>query len=163
MKLNFEQPTPKAHKTINADVLAQLEQQSDNSISTTFADPPYFLGSEWHYVNGILQIKGNGKDFMGAWGIQNATWWREYFAELFRTIKYGGYGTPINVLHRFYAKLGGTKCKLNYPLYGDKNNVQMDGKDSIEKRVREVQKQIQETREKAQKALEKNKQSQQKK
>ena len=35
------------------------------------------------------------------------------------------YGTPINVLHRFYAKLGGTKCKLNYPLYGDKNTKTM--------------------------------------
>lgn len=78
-------------KLINSDVLIDIKQREDCSINTTFSDFPYFLGTEWHYVDGILQMKGQGKDFMGQWSIANADWWRKYFSELFRVMKYGGY------------------------------------------------------------------------
>lgn len=79
----------------NACVLEHIKTLPDFSVNTTFADPPYFLGSEWHYVDGRLQMKGAGKDFMhgskNAWSVNNADWWREYFIELHRVMKYGGY------------------------------------------------------------------------
>lgn len=75
---------------INKDVLEDLKARASCSINTTFSDFPYFLGTEWHFVDGKLQMKGQGKDFMGAWGVQNADWWREYFAELHRCMKFGG-------------------------------------------------------------------------
>lgn len=79
----------------NACVLEHIKTLPDFSVNTTFADPPYFLGSEWHYVDGRLQMKGAGKDFMhgskNAWSVNNADWWREYFKELHRVMKYGGY------------------------------------------------------------------------
>lgn len=79
----------------NADVLEHIKTINNCSVNTTFSDFPYALGSEWHYVDGRLQMKGTGKDFMhgskNAWSVNNADWWREYFKELHRVMKYGGY------------------------------------------------------------------------
>jgi DNA modification methylase len=76
-------------------VLEDLKKRASCSINTTFSDFPYFLGTEWHFVDGKLQMKGQGKDFMhgsaGSWSVNNADWWREYFAELHRCMKFGGY------------------------------------------------------------------------
>jgi GNAT superfamily N-acetyltransferase len=35
------------------------------------------------------------------------------------------YGTPINVLHHFYAKLGGKLTKINYIICSDKQSKKM--------------------------------------
>lgn len=88
---------------ITNDVLEDIKKRGNCSIHTTFSDFPYFLGTEWHYINGILQMKGNGKDFMGAWGIQNAAWWRDYFSHLFRVMKYGGYVVFYSISQQSWA------------------------------------------------------------
>jgi len=90
-------------KINNSCVLEYIKTQPDKSINTTFADPPYFLGTEWHYVNGRLQIKGTGSDFMGAWLVNNADWWREYFAELYRVMKFGGYVCMYSIDRQAWA------------------------------------------------------------
>ena len=43
------------------DVLEHIKTVHSCSIHTTFADPPYFLGSEWHYVEGTLQELAKAK------------------------------------------------------------------------------------------------------
>jgi DNA modification methylase len=102
------------------DVLEHLKRQSDCSIHTTFADPPYFLGTEWYQdANNRWQMKGTGSDFMGAWGVQNADWWREYFAELHRVMKFGGYVVMYSITQQsdmvssLLREAGFEKCAEN--------------------------------------------------
>ena len=87
----------------NKDVLEHIKTLPNCSVNTTFADPPYFLGTEWHYVDGKLQMKGSGKDFMGKWSIANADWWRAYFAELYRVMKFGGYVAFFSIDRQAWA------------------------------------------------------------
>lgn len=102
------------------DVLEHLKRQASCSIHTTFADPPYFLGSEWYQdENNRWQMKGQGKDFMNAWGVQNADWWREYFKELHRVMKYGGYVVMYSITQQsdmvsgLLREAGFEKCAEN--------------------------------------------------
>jgi DNA modification methylase len=90
-------------KITNNCVLEHIKTLPDKSINTTFSDFPYFLGCEWHYVNGKLQMKGEGKDFMASWKINNADWWREYFSELYRVMKFGGYVCMYSIDRQAWA------------------------------------------------------------
>jgi DNA modification methylase len=90
-------------KINNSCVLEHIKTLPDKSVNTTFSDFPYFLGTEWHYVNGKLQMKGEGKDFMTKWSVNNADWWREYFAELYRVMKFGGYVCMYSIDRQAWA------------------------------------------------------------
>ena len=90
-------------KISNSCVLKHIKTLADKSVNTTFSDFPYFLGTEWHYVNGKLQMKGEGKDFMTKWSVNNADWWREYFAEIYRVMKYGGYVCMYSIDRQAWA------------------------------------------------------------
>jgi len=90
-------------KPINADVLKHIKTLANCSLNFTFSDFPYFLGTKWHYVKGKLQMKGSGKDFMGAWSVGNADWWREYFSHLYRATKHGGYVVFFNIDRQAWA------------------------------------------------------------
>lgn len=91
----------------NEDVLTHIKTLGNNSVHTTFSDFPYALGSQWQYVNGVLQMKGQGKDFMngskGSWSIQDANWWREYLGQMFRVMKYGGYVVFYSISQQSWA------------------------------------------------------------
>lgn len=88
---------------LNRCVLEHTRTMNDCSVNTTFCDPPYFLGTNWEYVDGKLQMKGEGKDFMGKWSINDADWWRAYFKELYRVMKFGGYVCMYSIDRQAWA------------------------------------------------------------
>jgi hypothetical protein len=77
---------------LNADVIEQVKQLEDYSVNTTFADPPYQLGTKYCINDkGAWDIVGASSDFMGKWSGITPEQWDTFFKELFRATKHGGY------------------------------------------------------------------------
>lgn len=87
----------------NKDVAEHIKTLPDKSINLIFSDFPYALGSEWHYVNGKLELKGQGSDFMNKWDFGSADWWRSFCKEMYRVMKFGGYVAFFSIDRQAFA------------------------------------------------------------
>jgi len=92
------------------DSLEFLKEQKDFSLDIIYADPPYALGSKV-----IIRLDGKpdyekASDFMNKWDTPTGDFWEKWFAESFRTLKYGGYCILFGMdrqlfLFKYYAVL----------------------------------------------------------
>ena len=106
----------------NKDSLEFMKSQKDYSADIIYADPPYALGSE-------IKIKENGKpdykkaiDFMNKWKMPNGEYWEQWFKEVYRSLKHGGYCILFGIdrqsfLFEYYANLSGLIERQNLYWY----------------------------------------------
>lgn len=102
----------KKNEIQHKDSLAFLKELPDFSVDINYSDPPYGLGSE-------VIIRPDGKpdydkasDFMSKWDMPTGTYWEQWFKEVFRTLKHGGYCIMFGMdrqllLFKYYAHLAG--------------------------------------------------------
>ena len=98
----------------NADAKAFIELNVDNdSIDLIFSDPPYNLGSVWIIDNeGHYRLKGKGSDFNNQWQVMDGKWWNDWFKQIYRITKPGGFVILFNIdrqsdLFTYYARRNG--------------------------------------------------------
>jgi DNA modification methylase len=99
---------------LHDNALHAMRQMADCTYDFVFCDPPYNLDTKWRIERnphspfcGGYVVAGKAKDFMGKWQGLDEVFLREYFAELFRIMKYGAF-------HVFYGFMRQSKAFMYY-------------------------------------------------
>lgn len=88
----------KINELYNADCKVIMRQMPDNFVNVYYTDTPYNLGSYYNIDSkGHIVFKGKGSDFMNQWEAMDGYWWDDYFKEVYRTLKPGGFWISHNI------------------------------------------------------------------
>ena len=100
------------NKLYNKDAMIVVEDFPDTSVNIYYTDTPYNLGSEYFIDSEGHYCFTKASDFMGEWKAMDGRWWDNYFREINRTLKHGGYFITHNIDRQsdmwiYYARRNG--------------------------------------------------------
>lgn len=106
----------------NICALEKIKTLKDNSQDLIFADPPYALGSTVLIGKDGKPYYKEAKDFMNSWEMPDEKFWKEFYIECMRVLKYGGrvlfFGIDRQLfLFQYYAIASGLEMKQSLYWY----------------------------------------------